>query len=90
MQYTAIFHGCKNGSFSDEKKNVFLILLKTYRFGALGRRRAKWTRFGLKKMNKILTIKRPNGVTRISTLKMAAGYVSHQPNRKVVSRFLTG
>ena len=25
MQYTAIFHGCKNGNFSVKKSNIFLI-----------------------------------------------------------------
>ena len=25
MQYTAIFHGCKNGNFQVKKKSIFLI-----------------------------------------------------------------
>ena len=29
MQYIVIIHGCKNGNFPDEKKNVSLFLLKT-------------------------------------------------------------
>ena len=29
MQYTAIFHGCKNGNFQMNNCDIFLFLLKT-------------------------------------------------------------
>ena len=33
MQYTAIFHGCKNDNFQITFFNIFIILLKTYIVG---------------------------------------------------------